>query len=286
MSDLAPQTTQAVQPARHTIKQLLESETIRSRFRQIVPEHLTPERLIRICLLATSNEKLAKADPNTLLGAFLVLGSLGLEPNTTLGHAYLLPFWNGKDKKTDVQLIIGYKGYIDLARRSGQLVSIHADVVRASDRFSYEYGTNEHLIHCPSFTDDQSKPLCAYAYARVTGGQAFEVMPWAKVMAVRNSSAGYKSGYSPWMTHEDEMAKKTAIRRLAKVLPLSPSFMKAAAIDSKSETGHLELSAFHTTPEAVENPDLAMLSGSESAEEPSDLKARLTEKETRSRTNQ
>lgn len=277
MSDLAPQS--AAQPARHTIKQLLESETIRSRFRQIVPAHLTPERLIRICLLATSNEKLAKCDPNTLLGAFMVLGSLGLEPNTTLGHAYLLPFWNGKEKKNDIQLIIGYKGYIDLARRSGQLVSIHADVVRASDKFSYEYGTNEHLMHCPSFADDESTPLCAYAYAKVIGGQAFEVMPWPKVLAVRNSSAGYRSGYSPWMTHEDEMAKKTAIRRLAKVLPLSPAFMKAAAIDGKSETGQLDVSAFNLIPEAIENPDLAMLSGEPAEPETADLKDRLSEKE-------
>lgn len=276
MSDLAPQ---SVQPSRHTIKQLLESETTRSRFRQIVPEHLTPERLIRICMLSLSNEKLAKCDPITLLGAFMVLGSLGLEPNTTLGHAYLLPFWNSKEKKNDIQLIIGYKGYIDLARRSGQLVSIHADVVRASDKFSYEYGTNEHLSHCPAFTDDQSTPLCAYAYAKVTGGQAFEVMPWPKVMAVRNSSAGYRSGYSPWMTHEDEMAKKTAIRRLAKVLPLSPAFMKAAAIDSKSETGQLDVSAFNLIPEAIENPDLAMLPAEPAEPEAADLKDRLSQRE-------
>ena len=276
MSDLAPQ---SVQPSRYTIKQLLEAETTRSRFRQIVPEHLTPERLIRICMLSLSNEKLAKCDPITLLGAFMVLGSLGLEPNTTLGHAYLLPFWNSKEKKNDIQLIIGYKGYIDLARRSGQLVSIHADVVRASDKFSYEYGTNEHLSHCPAFTDDQSTPLCAYAYAKVTGGQAFEVMPWPKVMAVRNSSAGYRSGYSPWMTHEDEMAKKTAIRRLAKVLPLSPAFMKAAAIDSKSETGQLDVSAFNLIPEAIENPDLAMLPAEPAEPEAADLKDRLSQRE-------
>lgn len=278
MSDLAPQ------PSRHTIKQLLEAETTRSRFRQIVPEHLTPERLIRICMLSLSNEKLAKCDPITLLGAFMVLGSLGLEPNTTLGHAYLLPFWNGGKKSYDVQLIVGYKGYIDLARRSGQLVSIHADVVRASDKFSYEYGTNEHLSHCPAFTDDQSTPLCAYAYAKVTGGQAFEVMSWPKVLAVRNSSAGYraylKDGYStPWLTHEDEMAKKTAIRRLAKVLPLSPAFMKAAAIDSKSETGQLDVSAFNLIPEAIENPDLAMLPNEPAETESADLKDRLSEKE-------
>ena len=280
MSDLAPQSAQPVsQPVRHTIKQLLEAETTRSRFRQIVPEHLTPERLIRICMLSLSNEKLAKCDPITLLGAFMVLGSLGLEPNTTLGHAYLLPFWNSKEKKNDIQLIIGYKGYIDLARRSGQLVSIHADVVRASDKFSYEYGTNEHLMHCPSFADDQSTPLCAYAYARVTGGQAFEVMPWPKVLAVRNSSAGYRSGYSPWMTHEDEMAKKTAIRRLAKVLPLSPAFMKAAAIDGKAETGQLDVSAFNLIPEAIENPDLAMLPNEPAETESADLKDRLSEKE-------
>ncbi|HNG91391.1 MAG TPA: recombinase RecT [Acidobacteriota bacterium] len=278
MSDLAPQ------PSRHTIKQLLEAETTRSRFRQIVPEHLTPERLIRICMLSLSNEKLAKCDPITLLGAFMVLGSLGLEPNTTLGHAYLLPFWNGGKKSYDVQLIVGYKGYIDLARRSGQLVSIHADVVRASDKFSYEYGTNEHLSHCPAFTDDQSTPLCAYAYAKVTGGQAFEVMSWPKVLAVRNSSAGYraylKDGYStPWLTHEDEMAKKTAIRRLAKVLPLSPAFMKAAAIDSKSETGQLDVSAFNLIPEAIENPDLAMLPAEPAETETTDLKDRLSQKE-------
>jgi len=231
------------------------------RFSQVVPRHLNPERMLRVmthCIHKTP--KLADCDFATLLGAMQACASLGLEPNTPLGHAYLIPFnvsaklpdgtWQ---KKPSVNLIIGYRGYIDLARRSGTLVNIHADVVYEGDDFDFAYGSGQHLMHRPRGT--RGKPIEAYAFAKLKDGEAFEVLPYARVLEIRDNSEGYKSAAaaaakykkdndSPWVKHEHEMAAKTMVRRLAKWLPLSLEFANAARLDEMSETGRVDYTAF------------------------------------------
>lgn len=242
-------------PQQKTIKQMLEEPAMVSRFRQVLPRHLNPERMLRVlaqCVHKTP--KLAACDPMTLLGAMQACASLGLEPNTPLGHAYLIPFG------TDVQLIIGYRGYIDLARRSGNMVSIHADVVYEGDDFDFFYGSGQYLKHRPR--GNRGNPLEAYAYAKLTDGEAFEVLPYTLVLRVRDNSQGYKYAKgdaernpsdakkqkrfaeSPWVANEHEMAAKTMVRRLAKWLPLSLEFANAATLDAMSEAGKADFAVF------------------------------------------
>lgn len=254
---------------------LLQSPKNMERMKSVIPSHLTADKMIRVsCLAIQKTPKLGLCDPASLLGAIVVCGSLGLEPNTVLGHAYLIPFEksykeNGQWKKrTEVNLIVGYKGFVDLARRSGCLVSIHADVVYDGDEFSFEYGSNQHIRHVPKGERDENKAKWAYAYAKLTDGEAFEVLPYAEVLKIRNKTQGYHSWMKKdatdrrtddcvWMAYPHEMAAKTMIRRLAKYLPLSTDFVRAAAMDARAETGRLDFSVFDSNPDAVTDIDLA-----------------------------
>lgn len=133
----------------------------------------------------------------------------------------------------NVQLIIGYRGMIDLARRSGQIVSISARTVRESDQFNYCYELDERLEHVPSGNEDA--PIShVYAVARLKdGGVQFEVMTLKQIEAVRSQSKAANSG--PWISHFEEMAKKTLIRRLFKYLPVSIESQRAVLLMNKQK---------------------------------------------------
>lgn len=264
-----PQLVEPRSEEQGTLRQIFENPKVVNKLSQAVPRHLNPQRMLRVLALAVQNTpKLAQAEPMTLLGAMMVCSSLGLEPNTPLGHAYLIPFDRRRRRgnewvteRTEINLIIGYKGFIDLARRSGSLVAIHADVVygaseigRAGDQFTFEYGSDMHLKHVP-MGDREGPRLWAYAHAKLKDGEAFEVLPYNRVLAIRDGSEAYKYALSvkdssprtydttPWIAYEHEMAAKTMIRRLSKMLPLSIEFANAAALDAMSETGTADLAA-------------------------------------------
>lgn len=230
------------------VKHLLMNENARNQLAMVAARHMNPERMMRIVANAIrTTPKLAQCQPMSVLGALMQCAALGLEPNTVLGHAYMIPFdKKAKNKNTgrwevvgtEVQLIIGYKGLIDLARRSGHITSISANIHRADDElWEYEEGTEATLRHRPG--PQAGAKLHAYAIAKFKdGGHAYVVLPWAKVMEIRNGSQGWqqavrigKTAETPWGKHEDEMAKKTAIRALAKYLPLSTEFMDAVSVD-------------------------------------------------------
>ena len=196
-----------------------------------LPTHLDADRRLRVARPAcTSNPRLLECYTPTLLGAVIKAASLGLEVNSALGHGYLVPY------KQDVQLIIGYKGYIDLAFRSGKVKSIVANVVREQDQFSYQYGTEEFLHHRPAEHDGGHRTH-VYAYAHLaTGGTTFEVMSIDDVHAIMRGTPD-KGNRGPWKDHFDQMARKTAIRRLTNYLPLSPDMATAAALDGKADAG-------------------------------------------------
>ena len=142
---------------------------------------------------------------------------LGLEPDGRKVH--LIPYG---DKCT---LIIDYKGLVDLARRSGKIADIHADVVYENDLFKYSYGTDGSLVHKPSLTD-RGKPIAAYSFVLLKdGASSYEVMNFDEVDAIHKRSKAGKSG--PWITDWAEMAKKTVFRRHSKWLPVSSEFQEA-----------------------------------------------------------
>ncbi len=211
---------------------------------KMLPKTLSIDRLLKVAqIAATTTPALAECDVPSLVGAIGQCAQMGLEPNTVLGHAYLVPF-NVKRKDTrgnerwvkSVQVVIGYKGLIDLARRSGQIVSIAAHEVCEADHFELVYGLDEKLNHTPAMAD-RGNVVGFYAVAKLQGGgHAFEFMSLHQVREIAKATQS-KGAYGPWKDHFIEMGRKTVIRRLAKYLPLSVEFQTAAALDGMAEAG-------------------------------------------------
>ncbi|WP_181350508.1 recombination protein RecT [Thalassobacillus sp. CUG 92003] len=199
-------------------------------FERALPKHMDADRLGRIAMTTIrQNPKLLECSIPSLMGAVMQAAQLGLEPGL-IGHCYLVPFWNNKMKETDVQFIIGYKGMIDLARRSGHIESIYAHTVHENDEFEYELGLHPKLVHKPS-TGERGAMEFVYAVAHFKdGGYQFEVFSTNDVEKVKARSKAGSNG--PWSTDYEEMAKKTVIRRMFKYLPISVEIQEQASRDN------------------------------------------------------
>jgi recombination protein RecT len=217
-----------------TMQQYIKS--MESEIKKALPSVITPERFTRMTLSALSvNPKLAACTPKSFLGAMMSAAQLGLEPNTPLGQAYLIPY---KNRGTDeVQFQIGYKGLIDLAYRSGEVELVQAHIVYENDTFECEYGLDPKLVHKPA-DKDRGEPIKVYALFKTkSGGYGFEVMSMDDVRKhAEKYSQAYKSGFSPWKTNFEEMAKKTALKRVLKYAPLKSDFVKAVVQDETIKT--------------------------------------------------
>ena len=198
-----------------------------------LPSVMTPERFTRMVLTAyQQTPRLSECTAVSFLTAMLNTAQLGLEPNTPLGQAYLIPYWNGKKKCREVQFQIGYKGLLSLAYRNPNVQTIQAHTVFENDTFIYEFGLDERLVHKPALRD-RGEIKCFYAlYKLATGGFGFEVMSKEDI---DNHRAQYSKadakGFSPWETNYEEMAKKTVIKKLLKYAPLSAELQSALAVD-------------------------------------------------------
>jgi len=222
----------AVKNPRNNIRALLEKS--KAQIAMALPKHLTADRIIRVAMTSIQRTpKLLDCDPKSLIGAIIQSAQLGLEPDGVLGHAYLIPYGN------QVQFIPGYKGLIDLARRSGQVVSIGSHVVYSNEKFSLKFGFDETLEHEPLAPSQRGDRKGVYAVARLKDGSVHFEWLWSEeVEAVKTQSLKkMKKPSGPWIDNEDEMWRKTAIRRLAKYLPLSVEFAKAAAVDELADAG-------------------------------------------------
>lgn len=238
------------------VKHLLVNDNAKAQLAAVAARHMNPERLMRVTATAIrTTPDLQKCDPISFLGALMQCAALGLEPNTVMGHAYILPFRNTKKNLMEAQLIVGYRGLIDLARRSGHITTISAHIHYSDDiEWVYQEGSDPKLVHVPG--DQEGQPLHAYAVAQFRdGGFAQIVLPWKQVMKVRDGSQGWQNAVrkgatagSPWLKHEAAMAKKTAIRALAKYLPLSVEFQDAIQID-KDGGSHVDYASFALNPE-------------------------------------
>lgn len=195
-----------------------------------LPKHMDADRMARIALTTIrTNPKLLECSVPSLLGAVMQAAQLGLEPGL-IGHCYLVPFKNNKTGQSEVQFIIGYKGMIDLARRSGQIENIYAHAVYSNDEFDYELGLEPKLKHKPYMNGDRGEFIGVYAVAHFKGGgYQFEFMPKEEIEKRRKRSKAASAG--PWVTDYEEMAKKTVIRHMWKYLPISIEIQQQAAQD-------------------------------------------------------
>ncbi len=225
----APQTL----PAIAQVNQLFTQH--KKAIQDALPKHITADRMIRIALTELrKTPRLQKCDPLSFLGAVVQASQLGLEPGGALGHCYLIPYG------TECQLQIGYRGMVDLARRSGHVKRITATIINDCDEWEAEYGTINTLTHKkPRVFNKNAVMTHVYAVAEYPDGSCqWELMSKEEIEYIRDT---YSSGYrrdpktSPWTTSFDEMAKKTVVRRLFKMLPTSIEMNQAITIDDDDD---------------------------------------------------
>lgn len=210
----------------------------------VAARHMVPDRIVKGILgLASRNPLILDCTPLSVVKATLQAVELGLEPGSSLGEFYFVPFRNGKTGQREVQGIPGYRGLIQLARRSGEISTITAEAVYEGDEFEVELGLTPKLVHRPDYDNENRentlKLKFVYAVAHFKdGGYQFQVMSRKQIELIRRRSKAADSG--PWVTDYEEMSKKTVIRRLAKYLPLSTQFAQALDLQMRAEIGDFD----------------------------------------------
>ncbi len=239
-----------------TAKQTLKSEAFIEAIGNVLPKHVSADRMSQIYITAiTKIPQLAKCDQASLLKCLMSLSAWGLEPDGY--HAHLIPFNNRKRGVTECQLILDYKGIVELIYRAGKISCIHADVVRKGDRFVYSGGkVQDHLPHFLNAegdgVEDPEKIIAAYCVCEFKDGATkTELMSVADIEAVRKRSRAGNSG--PWVTDFAEMAKKTVFKRAAKWLPISAEIVDAFESDFDSRPSLNRSQPQAMTAEAFDN---------------------------------
>lgn len=237
----SPATTALDRPAANAgeLRALLARPDVLEQIKLTLPQHMKPERLAKVMLSAVlQTPALMKCNQLTLLQSLTKLSELGLEPGSALGHVYLLPFENKKAGRYDVNIIIGYRGYIELARRSGWVKQIETHVVFEDDTFDLVYGLDDvrKLRHVPNWKGnrDPDHAILVYCIARLKDGASHvEVMSMDEVRTIRNRSQSwkFKPNTGPWQDDFLQMARKTIVRRIQHYLPLSAEERDAIALD-------------------------------------------------------
>lgn len=210
-----------------TFRDLIAAPAYKEQLQQALPRGITAERMTRVVLTAINKTpKLLECTKESLWESVLNCASLGLFPDA-LGRAYLVPY--GKT----CQLIIGYKGLIDLAYRSDRIASIQLVVVREGDIFVREPLAMPPIRHTiKEATGDAFRTLThvySVVYLKGCDNPSVDVMSKREVDEIRNRAKASSSG--PWSTDYEEMAKKTVFRRHAKVLPMSAELAQALTVD-------------------------------------------------------
>lgn len=226
---IAKKAEQQVAPAQQSMMSLVRS--MEGQIAKALPSVITPERFTRMVLTAlSSTPQLNNCSPKSFLGAMMQAAQLGVEPNTPLGQAYLIPYRNHGNLECQFQL--GYKGLIDLAYRSGDIISISAHEVCENDEFSYELGLEEKLYHKPALMGRGEVILYYATFKTKHGGCGFAVMSVDDVRAhMKKFSKATGGSFSPWSTNFDEMAKKTVLKKCLKYAPIKTDFVRAVSTD-------------------------------------------------------
>lgn len=280
MSTNALRAAAGAPPAPRSIFQLLDDPRMTKAIAAVAGKYFTPERFLRLCVNAVrKTPKLAQCDPQSVLGAFMASAALGLEPNTVQQQAFLIPY----DKRgklpngqwgvvgTECQFQIGYRGYVTLAHRSPHIDSIQAEAIHDGDLFDHLIGSETFLKYRKALRE-RGELIGAFCYTRLSSGiEMATVLPLEELHKIRAKSETYnalvrnvdnardqkertraiqKLEETPWVMWEDDMAAKSAIKKHAKQLPLTPGDAMSAATQLDDDANTIDMAA-------MADPDVA-----------------------------
>lgn len=194
------------------------------------------EFINNLTAVVANDAKLQACEPLTLMYAALKATALRLPLDPNLGQAYIIPYKNNKEHKTEAQFQIGWKGFIQLAIRSGQFQTINATEIREGELKGYDLMTGE--VNVQAVPDRESKPVIGYlAYFKLTNG--FTKSLYMNAEEIEQHASRYSQSYrgkykdsSLWATDKDAMAKKTVLKLLLnRFAPLSIDMRSAVQAD-------------------------------------------------------
>ena len=195
-----------------------------SSFASIQTRYLPAERLVKLAqVMVAKTPKLAECSMLSVIDSLMTCARLGLEPSEP-GGVWLVPY--KVSGRMICQSIIDYRGLLDVARRSGEIAAVHADLRYAADAWEFAIDTASPVLvklrHVPS-EGERGNVLGAYAIAKLKNGECHAIyLTKEQIEGFRKRSRGADSEYSPWVKDWDAMAKKTACRRLVNLLPRTP----------------------------------------------------------------
>lgn len=237
-----------------TVFDLIQS--MEKEFSRALPDHVGKERFVRVAMTAVRvNPDLAQCDAMSIIAALMQSAQLGLEPNTPLKEAHLIPFNNkrvvdGREVWVkEAQFQMGYRGILKLVWMSGLVSEIDCDMICENDTVIYEKGKDGTFKHIPNLVEDRGEPYAYYAYAVTKdGGFVCTVMSKQQVLshALKFSKSRVKDKvtkkitdefYGPWKDDFDSMALKTVLIALCdKKLPKSTAYQNLNRQIAQDET--------------------------------------------------
>ena len=226
---------------------------------------LTPERFVRTVLTEVrKTPKFLECTRESFLGAMMQVAQLGLEIGAGLGHCYLIPYWNGKQRVTECQLQIGYKGYIELAYRGG--IVMEARDVYENDEFDFDYGSNPYIHHKWKLGKGRGELIGFYGTVLLPDGRTkFHIMDLDEIERRRQRAGSKDSG--PWKTDYNAMARKTIIRAMVPQTPLSTEMSKLLGEATKSDDATVILDSSGNLRHVYQEPaDTAVIEATATAE--------------------
>lgn len=263
-NNLAAKAGGAVAEKKKTIFDIIEAG--KEQFAAALPKHLNSDRFTRIAITCVrQNPKLAECSVPSLLGSLMTVAQLGLEPGV-LGQCYLIPFKNAKLGTTECQLQLGYKGMIELLRRTGQLSDIYAYTVYENDEFTIEYGLERKLTHKPAFNNPKGRGVIVGFYSVAIlkdGTRAFEYMTDSEVKEHEEKYRKGKFKNDIWIRNYEEMAMKTVTKKMLKWLPISVEMIE----NLRKDNGIFEINKETKEVVQAETPEINVFEDAEVIDE-------------------
>lgn len=230
-------TNQVARRSQYSVKQLLSADAVKAKFDDVLGKK-APQFTTSLINVVNSNYQLKKADANSVIASALVAASLDLPVNPSLGYMYIIPYGN------TAQPQIGYKGYIQLAQRSGQYKHLNAIPVYEGELKAWNPLTEEVVYEPKQDRDTDDQPIGYLGYMELLNGFSKTVY-WTHKQIDDHRKEFSKSGGKDtpkgvWKDHYDAMALKTVLRNLlTKWGPMTVDMQSADMADS-GQYDHLD----------------------------------------------